>query len=288
MDYNPSFLDNTAIWNKKELKLLHKMKEDMPLEIFLNSTGDKGLVEAYGFDFIYSSSQIEGNSYDRFETLDLLEMGITAGGKKYSDALMILNLKEAYNNILTQNYAINKNTLKEIHSIIAKDLVQKQNLGSMRNKNVKIGGSSYIPLPSGDRLNTELDCIFRVYQRINDPFNRAVYIHHNLAYLQYFEDGNKRTARTMQFISFKNDGVMPCIISGYEDNIYSQYRKALVEYYHTGNYEPYKEFFMQRYEKIHQDLLKWQGKEKSQKTIETQKKVQPHKEEIEPKKSKRR
>lgn len=259
MDYNPKFLDHTHIWNEKELQVLHKMKEDMPIEVFLNSNGDKGLVEAYGFDFIYTSAKIEGNTYDQFETLDLLEIGITAGGKKYNDAVMILNLKEVYKSILSNDYPIDKNTFKEIHTIIAKDLVQRQNLGSMRKMDIKIGGSTYRPLSTGDRLNAELEYIFKIYQTINDPFNRAIYIHHNLAYLQYFEDCNKRTARTMQFISFKNDNVMPFIITEYDDSVYSQYRRALLEYYHNGDYEPYKEFFMQNYEKIHRDLLRWQG-----------------------------
>lgn len=262
MEYNPKFLDHTNIWNEKELEILHKMKEDMAIEVFLNSNGDKGLVEGYGFDFIYTSAKIEGNTYDQFETLDLLEMGITAGGKKYSDAVMLLNLKEVYKSILNNDYPIDKNTLKEIHTVIAKDLVQRQNLGSMRKMDVKIAGSTYKPLSTGDRLNAELDHIFKIYQTINDPFNRAIYVHHNLAYLQYFEDCNKRVARTMQFISFKNDAVMPFIITEYSDNVYSQYRKALLGYYHNGDYEPYKEFFMHNYEKIHQDLLRWQGIEK--------------------------
>lgn len=261
MDYNPKFLENTNIWSEKELEILHKMKEDMPIEVFLNSTGDKGLIEGYGFDFVYTSAKIEGNTYDRYETLDLLEMGITAGGKKYSDAVMILNLKEAYRSILNNDYPIDKNTLKEIHSIIAKDLVQRQNLGSMRKMNVQIGGSNYKPLSTGDRLNAELDYLFKIYQTINDPFNKAIYIHHNLAYLQYFEDCNKRTARTMQFISFKNDGIMPFVITEYSDSVYIQYRKTLLEYYQRGYYEPYKEFFIRNYKKIHQDLLRWQGME---------------------------
>lgn len=63
----------------------------------------------------------------------------------------------------------------------------------------------------------------------------------------------------MQFISLKSNGVMPFVIRGYEDSIYSQYKKALLEYYHHGDYKPYKEFFMQHYEKIHQDLLRWKA-----------------------------
>lgn len=150
MDYNPKFLENTHIWSEKELDILHKMKEEMPIEVFLNSTGDKGLIEAYGFDFVYNSAKIEGNSYNRYEALSLLEMGITAGGKKYSDTVMILNLKEAYDYMMRNPLETNKYTTREIHSIIAKDLVQQQNLGSMRKINVTIGGSTYQPLSTGN------------------------------------------------------------------------------------------------------------------------------------------
>lgn len=256
MQYNPDFLENTHIFNQDELLSLEKISEKMPLELFLNSRGDKGLVEWLKFDFVYSSSQIEGNTYDRFETLALLEEGITAGGKKYSDALMILNLRDAYEEILRdQTLPINKQTLKHLHSIITKDLLPAKDIGSIREDDVKIMGTSYQPLGNREKINAELDYLFKKYNTLNHPFDRALYLHNNLAYLQCFQDGNKRSARAMQFLSLKNDGIMPMVLIDTDKAVYSEYRKALIIYYESGDYSQTKEFFKKNYEKLYSEIV---------------------------------
>ncbi|RLA06796.1 MAG: hypothetical protein DRQ51_08180 [Gammaproteobacteria bacterium] len=39
--------------------------------------------------------------------------------------------------------------------------------------------------------------MFATLKLIKNPFNQAIYLHNNLAYLQYFSDSNKRLARVM-------------------------------------------------------------------------------------------
>lgn len=246
--YNPSFLEIKPILTSKDLEILDALQEKMSLDYFLES---KTLNAKLGFDFIYSSAQIEGNTYTKAETLSLFEMGITAGGKKYSDALMILNLRTAFEKIMCNAIEINRSSLHDLHSIIARDLVQECNLGTMRKTSIDgISGCDYVPLESGDRLYSEMGYLFECYQTIKNPFEKAMYLHNNLAYLQYFEDCNKRTARIMQFISLKNDGVMPLILTQDNKELYTQYRGALVHYYETGDYKPSKEFFIQNYAKM--------------------------------------
>ncbi|KAA6225003.1 hypothetical protein FMM55_08380 [Campylobacter sp. LR196d] len=58
--YNPDYLNNINIFNSKELDFLDSLQKSMDLNLFLN---DKKLNEKFSFDFIHSSSQIEGNSY---------------------------------------------------------------------------------------------------------------------------------------------------------------------------------------------------------------------------------
>lgn len=248
IEYNPSFLEFQSIFSAKELNSLEALQKEMALSHFLKS---KTLNAKLGFDFIYSSAQIEGNTYTKAETLALLEMGITAGGKKYSDALMVLNLKLAFEKIMCGEIKINRESLHTLHSVIAKDLVQECNLGVMRKTSIDgISGCNYVPLPSGERLYTEMEYLFNIYQQIKNPFERAMYLHNNLAYLQYFEDCNKRTARAMQFISLKNDGIMPLILTRDSRELYTQYREALVYYYETGSYKLSKDFFIQNYAKM--------------------------------------
>lgn len=246
--YNPDFLESKPIFTSQELEHLNTLQEKMPLEYFMQS---KTLNAKLGFDFIYSSAQIEGNTYTKAETLSLLEMGITAGGKRYSDALMVLNLRSAFEKVMCNEIEITRLNLHNIHSIVARNLVQDCNLGVMRKSRIDgISGCNYVPLQSGERLYSEMGYLLDTYKTINNPFERAMYLHNNLAYLQYFEDCNKRTARIMQFISLKNDGIMPLIITQDNRELYTQYRGALVDYYESGRSELTKIFFIQNYEKM--------------------------------------
>ncbi|MFC3848206.1 hypothetical protein ACFOPX_06685 [Helicobacter baculiformis] len=71
------------------------------------------------FDFIYSSAQIEGNTYNKLDTLTLLEEGLTTEGKKYSDAKMILNLRNAFDVILKEDLPISLETFQNLHAILS-------------------------------------------------------------------------------------------------------------------------------------------------------------------------
>jgi len=77
-----------------------------------------------------------------------------------------------------------------------------------------------------------------------NPFERAIYLHCNLAYLQYFRDGNKRTARLMQTAALVQAAILPLFFS---DTLIDKYRKATVHYYETGDYTPYVAFFKENY-----------------------------------------
>lgn len=51
-------------------------------------------IEEIGIDFVYSPAKLEGNTYNQYDTQALLKLGQTAGGKLYSDAVMLINLRK--------------------------------------------------------------------------------------------------------------------------------------------------------------------------------------------------
>jgi hypothetical protein len=61
---------------------------------------------------------------------------------------MILNHKNVIQYIIEEknNISLNKKTFYEIHTLLAKNLIQDEYLGSIRDVSVKIGASSYTPL----------------------------------------------------------------------------------------------------------------------------------------------
>lgn len=242
--YNPSFLDNAAVFSSDELKLLEELSAKVSLEKFLNN---KSYVDKFGLDFIHTSALIEGNTYDKLDTLTLIEYGMTAGGKKYSDAKMILNLRDAYDMLITQDLEPSKQTLKDLHYILSAEMVPSNQRAVPRDKEVTITGCDYIPLATKEKLDDELNYLFEKSEGIENPYDKAVYIHNNLAYLQYFTDCNKRTARVMLNITLKNAGLMIYIPS--EESV-KEYLKSVVSYYETGKYSLFKKYFIDNYRRV--------------------------------------
>jgi len=242
ISYNPKFLDNINIFNEEEINLLDKLNKEFSLNNFL---ANKSYIDKFGLDFIHTSAQIEGNTYDRFDTITLLEHGRTAGGKKYSDAKMILNLKEVYDLLIVKDLNVSKETLKDIHYILSNEMLRDNERAVPRNEEVIITLCDYVPLSSKEKLDTELNYLLKKYKEIKNPYNKAIYLHNNLAYLQYFKDCNKRTARVMLNISLKSNNKMIYIPT--VDNI-SIYLKAITNYYETGKYDIFKEYFINSYQ----------------------------------------
>jgi Fic family protein len=118
--YNSVFLDKVDIFTPNELKVLESLSSKVSLEKFLTN---KSYVDKFGLDFIHTSALIEGNTYDKLDTQALIEYGRTAGGKKYSDAKMILNLRDAYHMFITNDLPTSKQTLKDLHYILSAEMV---------------------------------------------------------------------------------------------------------------------------------------------------------------------
>ena len=242
--YNPNYLDNTDIFTVNEIKLLEELNQKVSLEKFLNN---KSYIDKFGLDFIHTSALIEGNTYDKLDTQALIEYGRTAGGKKYSDAKMILNLRDAYEMFITKDLKPSKQTLKDLHYILSAEMVAENKRAVPRDSEVLITGCNYVPLATKEKLDDELNYLFKIANTIENPFNKALYIHNNLAYLQYFTDCNKRTARLMLNVVLKD--TLNMIYVPDEESV-KEYLKSIVTYYETGNHTLFKKYFINSYKKV--------------------------------------
>jgi len=267
MQYNSSFVGHRPILTDKEKLRLHDLAKKFPLERFINDTRS---YEETIVDFVYTSAKIEGNTYDRIDTDNLLRLGITAGGKKYSDAIMLVNLRDGFSKVMnsarfdagieprTPRGGANSSTeldldyYLDLHKILMKDLLPLHEQGIVRTTAVVIGASTYDPPADPGRLRSEIKFILPEANKYTDPFERSIYLHCNLAYLQYFRDGNKRTSRLMQTAAMVQGNVLPLFFSA---TLIDKYQRATVSYYETGEYVPYVSFFKENYELAVSKLL---------------------------------
>lgn len=212
-------------------------------ELYSNEIKDLAVV------WCYYSGKIEGNTYTYVETEALLKDGITSE-KKYEDAKMLKNL---YNTFISELEYINKGNNKEaidertlfrIYQSISTGLVSNEESGSLRTRGVRISGTEYIPPKDLCDIRAKLNAILYQQEQYTNPLERAVYLHCNIAKLQPFIDGNKRTSRMVESIALMNADIIPVYSSKDADIL--NYRKGLIAFYETGDYSPYADYFLNK------------------------------------------
>lgn len=255
--YNTKFLEIKSFISTEQNAFLQSLTQGICMQELLESMRDeKSIMHKLCFDFIYTSAVIEGNTYTRGEAQTLFETRKPISSKSIDEANMLLNIKSALEYVLEQKSPITKHSIREIHQILSQGLLPKKAQGGVRNIAVTIGNSDYIPLHNPQELEVQMDKMLQCYTQIHNPFDKAIYIHNNIAYLQYFQDCNKRLARTLQNLSLLNDG-LPFIsfnASRAETEIKAQYKDCMLCYYEKGETKPYVDFFVAEYIKTLENI----------------------------------
>jgi Fic family protein len=173
MQYEPSFVGLRPILSEQDRQWLHRLTRIYPLARFKS---DHRNYEETVVDFVYTSAKIEGNTYDRIDADNLLRFGVTPGGKRYSDAVMLVNLRNGFERVMgaEPNDALDLDYVCDLHKITMRHLlpINEQSIG--RSSDVNITGSVYTPLPDASRLRTELGSYWQrqisIQTRSNRPF----------------------------------------------------------------------------------------------------------------------
>ena len=197
----------------------------------------------------YYSGRIEGNTYTYVETEALLKDGITSE-KKYEDAKMLKNL---YNTFISEleyihqeknKEIIDERTLFRLHQSISTGLVSNEESGFLRTRAVRISGTDYAPPKDLQEIKSKLGEILYEQDVYTNPLEKAVFLHCNIARLQPFIDGNKRTSRMIESVVMMNADIIP-VYSAKDADILN-YRKGLIRFYETGDYTKYSDYFLNR------------------------------------------
>ena len=163
-------------------------------------------------DLSWNSSRLEGNTYSLLETERLLELGEAAEGKAALEAQMILNHKAAIELLVDQadEIGFNRYTILNLHALLSDNLLaDPQAGGRMRRIPVGISGTVYHPLEVPQLIDECFEAILDTASAIADPFEQAFFALVHLAYLQGFEDVNKRVSRLAANIPLIRSNLCP-------------------------------------------------------------------------------
>jgi Fic family protein len=207
-EYRPN--DTAYIPDKLKVHL-HRIGQpivaDRPAGTFARDIRERLLV-----DLSWSSSRLEGNTYTRLDTAELIQFGRHAAGKDAKETQMILNHKAAIDWLFEggDEVGINRHTFLNLHALLSENLMSDPEAsGRLRRRPVDIQGSVYTS-PGVPQVVDELFAeILRKAAQIGDPFEQAFFVMVHVPYLQPFEDVNKRVSRLAANIPMLRTDICP-------------------------------------------------------------------------------
>lgn len=200
--YVRTFLDdyvpNRSVYLPAELRAhLHEIGRS-PLGERPAGTFARQILDRLLIDLSWSSSRLEGNTYTRLDTQNLIEFGRLADGKDRLQAQMILNHKAAIEMLVDQagEIGFNRYTLQNLHALLAQNLLPDAAAeGRLRRIEVAISGTVFHPIAIPPQIEEYLDRFLAKAEDIADPFEQAFFAMVHIPYLQPFDDVNKRVSR---------------------------------------------------------------------------------------------
>ncbi|MBV8658395.1 MAG: Fic family protein [Burkholderiales bacterium] len=238
-----------------------------PMRRQLRKMGDTGQAQlpagTYGrailnrllIDLSWASSQLEGNTYSRLDTRELIQHGKAAQGKAAAETQMILNHKAAIELLIDNVDAIgfDRYTLFNLHSALSENLLPNPaDEGRLRQHVVEIGRSVYRPLSVPAQISDALDTLLDKASRIEDPFEQSFFILVHVPYLQPFADVNKRTSRLLANLPLIRANLCPLTFLDVTEQAYSD---AVLGVYELTRVELLRDLFVWSYERSTQEYL---------------------------------
>lgn len=182
-------------------------------------------------DLAWASSRIEGNRYSLLETEVLIKHNETTRGKSIDEARMILNHKNAllYLREQRQFSALARHDIMELHQLLIDGLGVPT---GFRKRLVQVSNSSYVPCDNEFQIVATFDRIVEKINNLESVLAKAVAANLLLAYLQPFEDGNKRTARMLGNALMMSHDFLPISFSHTPKE---EYIKSILYFYERQN-----------------------------------------------------
>lgn len=208
-------------------------------------------MERLAIDLSWKSSQIEGNTYTLLQTESLFKEGKRAKGKIKEEAAMLLNHQAALDYVLSHpDYfgELKVENILEIHRFLTKGLGIPNKIRSGR---VGITGTNYKPLSDARQIQKALQDVCDLINFKQNVLEKALITLLLIAYIQPFEDGNKRTARILcnalllankycpiSFRTVDPDDYWYATLLFFEQNSLPSFKKMFIEQFEfsTANY----------------------------------------------------
>jgi len=225
------------------------------LDRLLPLTGDAltQLQKYYDVELTYTSNAIEGNTLTHRETAEVIEHGITVGGKSLREHLEAVDHYEALQwmrGLAAQASLIGEDTVCELHRrIVARS--QPAIAGVYSPHPRRVAGSPVI-FPNPSKIPALMQEFGGWLSHASSTPANAFEAHFRLTAIHPFSDGNGRTARLLMNLMLIRGGYPPVAV-GPADR--KPYLDAWEHGSLTNDLQPFRTFMYERLDATSQEYL---------------------------------
>ena len=206
-------------------------------------------------DLSWASSKLEGNTYSRLDTQNLIEFGQVAQGKDAQETQMILNHKAAIEMLIedVDQVGFDTFTFQNLHAVLSQNLMREEAAcGRLRRRPVEISGTVFHPLAMPQVLEDCFRLLLEKADAITDPFEQSFFLMVQLPYLQPFEDVNKRVSRLAANLPLIKHNLCPLSFIDVPEKAYIE---GTLGVYELNQIELLRDVFVWAYERSCQRYL---------------------------------
>ncbi len=234
------------------------------------------LQQQFSLEMNYNSNAIEGNTLTLYETMLVLQEGITIKNKPLKDHLEAKNQAEAISylyDIVEKKVPLSAHLARALHSLVVAG-TDKTEAGKYRTYDVRISGSNHTPPPAFE-ITLSMEELFAWYQKAEPTTNcvsLATEFKHRFVAIHPFGDGNGRTSRLLMNVILMRSGI-PIVVILKNDR--QKYYRALKQA-DSGKLEDLLLFVSQAVERSLDIYLKTLTPSTPDSTLQPVAKIAPH------------
>jgi Fic family protein len=216
--------------------------------------------ESFAIRFTYDTNRMEGSTLTLRETANLLENGISPGGRPVRDIKEAESHRRVFHGMLGAEKDLSLQMCLRWHRDLFRE-TKPDVAGRIRRHQVAISGSRFMPpLPIElDALLEEFFIWYRKNRGVLHPVELAGLVHLRFVTIHPFADGNGRVSRLMMNLVLHRSG-FPLLTIPYERR--GGYYNALEKAQTKGDDHLFLRWFFKMYLKEHARYLESLGKKR--------------------------
>lgn len=232
--YNPEFLENyipneSSLWSQDEREKLQELQWGRSFWFEYRTYLTQ--IENFLYDTIECISCMNHSSYTRLDIEIYLRHSVRPSWIPFSQSQDIHNLMKAFE-YMRESYQESSLTLhdfEDISRIICDKRVADTELGKLRSFMLELEDTAYIPLSDDNELEKQYELCIEICWKIEDPFEKMLFLLVFISYMLPFSDGNKELTYFLANIPLLQAWYIPFTLYGIDTHELDIAYKALYE-----------------------------------------------------------